>query len=178
MSRIGRRGALRVAERVRLGYISWTSRADGAMADPVVALVADHAGFELKTALKGVLEERGFTTVDLGPYDADPVDYPDMARKLALALRDGDAERGVMICGTGIGIGIAANRYPWIRAAVCYDVTTARLAREHNDANVLALGARLIGLEVARDCLLTFLGTAFAGGRHARRVAKLSTTEP
>jgi ribose 5-phosphate isomerase B len=178
MSRIGRRGALRVAERVRLGYISWTSRADGAMADPVVALVADHAGFELKTALKGVLEEHGFTAVDLGPHDADPVDYPDMARKLALVIKDGGAERGVMVCGTGIGIGIAANRYPWIRAAVCYDVTAARLAREHNDANVLALGARLIGPEVARDCLLTFLATAFAGGRHARRVAKLSATEP
>ncbi len=148
------------------------------MADPVVALVADHAGFELKKALKGVLDERGFTAVDLGPHEADPVDYPDMARKLALVIKDGGAERGVMICGTGIGSSIAANRCPWIRAAVCYDVTAARLAREHNDANVLALGARLIGLEVARDCLLTFLGTAFAGGRHARRVAKLSTPEP
>jgi ribose 5-phosphate isomerase B len=83
-----------------------------------------------------------------------------------------------MMCGTGIGISIAANRYPWIRAALCYDVTTARLAREHNDANVLALGARLIGLEVARDCLLTFLDTPFAGGHHARRVAKLSSCEP
>jgi ribose 5-phosphate isomerase B len=154
------------------------SIADGAMADPVVALVADHAGFELKNALKNALDERGFTTVDLGPHDADPVDYPDMARKLALALRDGDAPHGVMICGTGIGISMAANRYPWIRAALCYDVTSARLAREHNDANVLALGARLIGPEVARDCLLTFLGTAFAGGRHARRVAKLSTPQP
>ena len=97
-----------------------------------------------------------------------------MARKLALVIKDGGAERGVMVCGTGIGIGIAANRHPWIRAAVCGEVTAARLAREHNDANVLALGARLIGPEVARDCLLTFLGTAFAGGRHARRVAKLS----
>jgi ribose 5-phosphate isomerase B len=176
MPRAAGAAPLRVAERVRLRYISWTSRANGAMADPVVALVADHAGFELKNALKGVLHERGFTALDLGPQDAAPVDYPEMARKLASAVRDGDAQRGVLICGTGIGIGIAANRYPWIRAAVCHDVTTARLAREHNDANVLALGARLIGLEVARDCLLTFLGTAFAGGRHARRVAKLSTT--
>jgi ribose 5-phosphate isomerase B len=148
------------------------------MADTVVALVADHAGFELKNALKGTLDERGFATVELGPHDADPADYPDMATKLALALKDGDAQHGVMICGTGIGISMAANRYPWIRAALCYDVTTARLAREHNDANVLALGARLIGPDVARDCLLTFLGTAFAGGRHARRVAKLSTPQP
>jgi ribose 5-phosphate isomerase B len=148
------------------------------MADPVVALVADHAGFELKNALQGVLDEHGFSVLDLGPHDPEPVDYPDMATKLARVIRDGGAERGVMVCGTGIGIGIAANRYPWIRAAVCGDVTAARLAREHNDANVLALGARLTGPEVARDCVLAFLRTAFAGGRHARRVAKLSATEP
>jgi ribose 5-phosphate isomerase B len=103
------------------------------------------------------------------------VDYPDMADKLAIELKEGRAQLGVMTCGSGIGIAIAANRYPWIRAAMCYDVTTARLAREHNDANVLALGSRLIGWEVARDCLLTFLNTPFAGGRHARRVAKLSS---
>ena len=90
-----------------------------------------------------------------------------------MAIKDGRAERGVMVCGTGIGISMAANRFSWIRAAPCGDVTAARLAREHNDANVLALGARLIGLQVARDCLLTFLDTPFAGGRHAGRVAKL-----
>jgi ribose 5-phosphate isomerase B len=111
------------------------------MADPTVALVADHAGSELKNALKGILEERGLGPVDLGPHEAEPVDYPDMARKLALAIKDGGAERGVMMCGTGIGISIAANRYPRIRAALCYDVTTARLARARNDANVLALGS-------------------------------------
>jgi ribose 5-phosphate isomerase B len=145
------------------------------MAGPVVALVADHAGFELKNSLKGVLDEHGFPILDLGPETADPVDYPDMAKRLAVAIEQGRAQFGVMACGSGIGIAIAANRYPWIRAAMCYDVTTARLAREHNDANVLALGARLIGLEVARDCLLTFLNTPFAGGRHARRVAKMSS---
>jgi ribose 5-phosphate isomerase B len=144
----------------------------------VVALVADHAGFELKNTLKGVLGEHGVETIDLGTHTADPVDYPDMAAKLAAALKEGRAQRGLMVCGSGIGIAIAANRYPWIRAANCYDVTTARLAREHNAANVLALGARLIGLEVARDCLLTFLNTPFAGGRHARRVAKMSTSVP
>ena len=147
------------------------------MANLVVALVADHAGLELKSALKGLLDEQGFETVDLGPDTAEPVDYPDMAGRLAAALKAGRAQVGVMTCGSGIGIAIAANRYPWIRAAMCYDVTTARLAREHNDANVLALGARLLGLEVARDCLLTFLNTPFAGGRHARRVAKMSSPQ-
>jgi ribose 5-phosphate isomerase B len=145
------------------------------MASPVIALVADHAGLELKNALKTLLAERGVETLDLGPETPDPVDYPDMADKLAIELKEGRAQLGVMTCGSGIGIAIAANRYPWIRAAMCYDVTTARLAREHNDANVLALGSRLIGWEVARDCLLTFLNTPFAGGRHARRVAKLSS---
>jgi len=143
------------------------------MSKPVVALVADHAGYELKNALRAVLEEQGYAPLDLGTNSADSVDYPDMAGRLAAALQDGRAERGVMVCGTGIGIAIAANRRPWVRAAVCGDATAARLAREHNDANVLALGARLVGSEVARDCLLTFLATAFAGGRHARRVAML-----
>jgi ribose 5-phosphate isomerase B len=147
------------------------------MTDPVVALVADHAGFELKNALKRMLDEYGFETLDLGPHN-DPVDYPDMAVKLAEALKENRAQRGVLTCGTGIGISIAANRFPWVRAALCYDVTTARLAREHNDANVLALGARLIGLEIAGDCLRTFLDTPFADGRHARRVAKLSPSQP
>ena len=143
------------------------------MADPITAIVSDHAGFEMKNWLRDLLEEQGFAALDLGPDDSDPVDYPDMAARLAMAIREQQAQRGVVICGSGIGVSIAANRYPWIRAALCYDVTTARLAREHNDANVLALGARLIGLQVARDCLLTFLGTPFAGGRHLGRVAKL-----
>jgi ribose 5-phosphate isomerase B len=143
------------------------------MASSIVALVADHAGFELKQRLGATLAEQGHTVLDLGPDSADPVDYPDMAEVLAAALRDGRAERGVAVCGTGIGIGMALNRHPWVRAAVCCDVTAARLARAHNDANVLALGARLIGAEVARDCLSAFLSTSFAGGRHERRVAKL-----
>jgi ribose 5-phosphate isomerase B len=143
------------------------------MVDPITAIVSDHAGFEMKNWLRDLLEEQGFAALDLGPDDSDPVDYPDMAARLAMAIRQQQAQRGVVICGSGIGVSIAANRYPWIRAALCYDVTTARLAREHNDANVLALGARLIGLQVARDCLLTFLGTPFAGGRHLGRVAKL-----
>ncbi len=144
------------------------------MSEPVTALVSDHAGFEMKTHIKAVLEEYGYRYLDLGPENSDPVDYPDMAAKLAMAIKEGRAQRGITICGSGIGISIAANRHPWIRAALCYDVTTARLAREHNDANVLALGARLIGWQVARDCLVTFLNTPFAGGRHLNRVAKLS----
>jgi ribose 5-phosphate isomerase B len=144
------------------------------MTKPAVALVADHAGFELKNLLRDVLEGQGYGPLDLGTHSAESVDYPDMAGRLTAAMREGRAERGVMVCGTGIGISIAANRRPWIRAAVCHDATSARLAREHNDANVLALGARLVGTEVARDCLLTFLTTAFAGGRHGRRVAKLN----
>jgi ribose 5-phosphate isomerase B len=143
------------------------------MAEPITALVADHAGFELKNSLKAILEERGVAVLDLGPDSADPVDYPDMAGRLAIAIKERRAARGVMVCGTGLGISMAANRFSWIRAAPCGDVTAARLAREHNDANVLALGARLVGVQVARDCLLTFIETPFAGGRHTGRVAKL-----
>jgi ribose 5-phosphate isomerase B len=140
-----------------------------------VALAADHGGFEIKEELKPELEKMGVDCIDLGTDSADSVDYPDFGRAVADAIADGRAERGVIICGTGIGIAIAANRVGGIRAAVCHDATTARLAREHNDANVLALGARIIGREVAIDCLRTFLSTPFEGGvRHMRRVAKLS----
>lgn len=138
-----------------------------------IALASDHAGVELKAALKAVLAERGLEPLDLGAHDAASVDYPDKADALAAALAEGRAARGVLVCGTGIGISIAANRHRHLRAALCHDVTTARLARQHNDANVLVLGARTTGIETARDCLAAFLDTAFAGGRHARRVAKL-----
>jgi len=143
------------------------------MAEPV-AFAADHGGFELKTLLLKDLADAGVPVVDLGTHAADSVDYPDFADRLAAALKDGRAACGVLICGTGIGISIAANRHRHIRAALCHDETTARLCREHNDANVLALGARVIGPEVARACLNVFLTTKFAGGRHERRVAKLS----
>jgi ribose 5-phosphate isomerase B len=138
-----------------------------------VALAADHAGYELKQALVRELEAAEVTVIDLGTHSADSVDYPDMADALARCLAEGKAARGVLVCGTGIGISIAANRHKHIRAALCHDTTSARLARQHNDANVLALGARLIGSEAAKDCLRTFLATEFEGGRHARRVAKL-----
>lgn len=139
----------------------------------VVAMASDHAGFDMKEALKADVEALGYSVLDLGPHDAESVDYPDFGMKAAEAVRDGKAERGIIVCGTGIGISIAANREPSVRAALCYDVTTAELARAHNDANILALGARTTSLETARECLRTFFTTEFEGGRHARRVAKL-----
>lgn len=143
------------------------------MTSAPVAFAADHAGFDLKQALIRDFEAEGGTALDLGTHSAESVDYPDMAEALARCLADGRADRGVIVCGTGIGIAIAANRHRHVRAAVCHDVTSARLTRLHNDANVLALGARLVGSEVAKDCLRVFLATDFEGGRHARRVAKL-----
>jgi ribose 5-phosphate isomerase B len=145
-----------------------------AMRQAVVALASDHAGYELKELLKKDLEALSWTIVDLGCKDAAPVDYPDMGYALAQALRAGRAQRGVLVCGSGIGISIAANRFPEIRAALVHDALGARLARSHNDANVICFGGRMIGAEVARDCLRVFLDTDFEGGRHAPRVDKLS----
>jgi ribose 5-phosphate isomerase B len=139
-----------------------------------IAIASDHAGFELKQELAEALRGRGFAVLDLGADGKASVDYPDFADALAQALGDGRARRGVLVCGSGIGIAIAANRHRHVRAAVCHDETSARLSRLHNDANVLALGARLVGPAVARDCLAAFLDTDYEGGRHARRVAKMS----
>ena len=144
------------------------------MAAQTIVMASDHAGFELKELLKGDLRAAGQEVLDLGVHSTQSADYPDYGRALAEAIRDGKAARGVLVCGTGIGISIAANREPSVRAAVVHDVTSARLTRQHNDANVMALGARLIGAEVARDCLRVFLDTPFEGGRHAARVAKLA----
>lgn len=140
----------------------------------VIALAADHGGFELKNLLAEKLAEWGYEPLDLGTYSTDSVDYPDMAAKMADAIKAGKAERGVLVCGTGIGISIAANRFPFIRAALIHDAFGARLCREHNNSNVIVFGGRTTGVEVAYDCLNTFLNTQFAGGRHARRVEKLS----
>lgn len=139
-----------------------------------VALAGDHASVALKDALKQAVEALGHTALDLGTNSDASVDYPDYGDRLAQAVLGGEAEFGVAICGTGIGISIAVNRHKGVRAALCHDVTSARLAREHNDANVLALGARVLGPEVAKDCLVAFLSTNFEGGeRHTRRVNKL-----
>lgn len=144
------------------------------MPPETVAIAADHAGFALKGAVKAHLGARGLDVLDLGTSGPDAVDYPDYARALTDALADGRARRGILICGSGIGMSIAANRRPGIRAALVHDVETATLARKHTDANVLVLGGRLTGEGVAKDCVDAFLDTEFEGGRHARRVAKLA----
>lgn len=144
------------------------------MPQETVAIASDHAGVELKEILKRDLEAMGYRVLDLGTDGPGSVDYPDFGRALADAVAGGRAATGVAICGTGIGISIAANRNRAVRAALCHDGLTARLSRQHNDANVLALGARVIGVETARDCLRVFMETAFEGGRHSARVAKLS----
>ncbi|HEY0149180.1 MAG TPA: ribose 5-phosphate isomerase B [Allosphingosinicella sp.] len=139
-----------------------------------IAIVSDHAAFEMKAQLIEHLRERGFETLDLGTTSTDSVDYPDYGYRIARALAEGEVQRGVALCGSGIGISIAVNRHPACRCALVSDGLSARLAREHNDANVLAMGARIIGIETARDCVDQFLATPFAGGRHQRRIDKLS----
>ncbi|WP_119303382.1 ribose 5-phosphate isomerase B [Dongia deserti] len=138
-----------------------------------VVIASDHAGFQLKVELKQQLEALGFEALDLGTDSVGSVDYPDFADRLAAAIKEGRASKGVLVCGTGIGISMAANRHRHLRAAVVHDATTARLTRQHNDANVLCMGARITGADVAKDCLRVFLTTDFEGGRHENRVAKL-----
>jgi len=142
-----------------------------------VAVAADHGGFELKTSLLPELKTLGLEPLDLGTDSLESVDYPDFAQKVARAVEEGRAKWGLLICGTGIGMSIAANRFPGVRAANAHDGLTARLARQHNDANVLTLGGRILGLEEAKDCVRNFFSAKFEGGRHARRVAKLSSAK-
>ena len=144
------------------------------MASDTIAIASDHGGYDLKMALIKELQAKGLAVLDLGTHSGESVDYPDYADAMASAFRDGKATRGVLLCGSGIGISIAANRHPELRAALVHDGLTARLARLHNDANVLVMGGRILGPELAKDCLDVFLNTAFEGGRHARRVAKMS----
>jgi ribose 5-phosphate isomerase B len=136
-----------------------------------VAIACDHGGFALKEALKVALPDLAW--LDLGTNSAESVDYPDFGNKLADAIKDGKAARGILICGSGVGISIGANRHAHIRCALVHDVTGARLCRQHNDANVLALGGRMIGEAVAKECVEAFLSTAFDGGRHQKRIDKL-----
>ncbi len=135
-----------------------------------VLIASDHAGFVLKSSL---MHSFDYEWIDLGPKSTDSVDYPDYAHKLANALKDGQADKGVLICGSGIGISIAANRHDGVRAALCTNGLMARLSRQHNNANVLVLGERLTGIDVAKDCVNEFFKTDFEGGRHGRRVAKI-----
>ena len=148
------------------------------MPSETIAIASDHAGFELKSLLVGTLGERGCPVLDLGTDGTDPVDYPDYADAMNEALATGRAARGVLVCGSVIGISIAAIRHPRIRAALVHDTLGARQCREHNDANVICFGGRTIEAEVARDCLRVFLGTEFEGGRHVPRVSKLAAVPP
>jgi ribose 5-phosphate isomerase B len=151
-----------------------------ALPDPsarIVAIGADHGGFELKEQLKGYLRDWGYGFLDLGTDSVAAVDYPDFAEAVALAVARGDAWLGVVLDSAGIGSSIAANKVPGVRAALCYDRATARNSREHNDANVLTLGAKLISQEAAREILAVWLSTPFAGGRHQRRVDKIRSIE-
>ncbi len=138
-----------------------------------IAIASDHAAFALKSALVDWLREGGHEVADLGPPDESSVDYPDYGYKLAAAVAAGEAERGIALCGSGIGISIAVNRNPACRCALVSEPLSATLAREHNDANVVAIGARLTGIDMAKACVAAFLFTEFAGDRHIRRVAKL-----
>lgn len=138
-----------------------------------IAIAADHAGVKLKENVKDQLEELGFNVQDLGTHSTESVDYPDFADALAGTIKDGDAEMGVLICGSGIGISIAANRHKHIRAALCHSEMAARLARQHNNANVLVLGSRTTDEKTALACVKIFFSTEFEGGRHEKRVEKL-----
>ena len=138
-----------------------------------LVMAADHGGFELKEKLKAVLDRLGVAYHDAGTHSADPVDYPDYARVVAQAVSRGEAERGLLVCGSGQGMAMAANRFRGVRAALPFDEQTARLSREHNDANVLALGGRVLDHDAAARILEVWLATPFAGGRHAGRVQKI-----
>jgi ribose 5-phosphate isomerase B len=143
----------------------------------IVALGSDHGGFALKEKLKPIFEELGLHIHDVGVHDEQPADYPDIARQVAEMVAHGDAARGVIVDGAGIGSAIVANKFPGIRAALCYDKASARNSREHNDSNVLTLGGRLLTWSLAEDVLRVWLTTPFAGGRHAVRLQKIAEIE-
>ena len=138
-----------------------------------IAIASDHAAIELKATLADWLRESGHSVIDLGPDSADSVDYPDYGYKLAAAIADGTAAKGIALCGSGVGISIAINRNPAARCALVSEALSARLSRQHNDANIIAMGARLIGVDAAKDCVTAFLATPFEGGRHQRRIGLL-----
>lgn len=142
-----------------------------------IALGADHGGFELKEEIKKHLEEKGFEIKDFGTYSTDSCDYPDYALPVAEAVAKKEFDFGILICGTGIGIGIAANKVPGIRAALCSDTFSAHATRQHNDANILTMGARVVGAGLALDIVDTFLSAKFEGDRHIKRIAKIAAIE-
>ncbi len=138
-----------------------------------LVIASDHGGFSLKQEIIKFLESNNFIIEDLGPYNSDSVDYPDYAGLVAKRVAEGSADRGILVCGTGIGMAIAANKFKGIRAAAINDLLSARLSREHNNLNVLCLGGRVLGTTLAEEIVLTFLKTPFAGGRHEKRVNKI-----
>jgi RpiB/LacA/LacB family sugar-phosphate isomerase len=143
-----------------------------------IALAADHAGFELKEKIAGYLKAKGFEVMDLGTHDEEPVDYPDFARAIGEALKQQKADRGILICGSGVGACVAANKMSTIRAGLCHDTYSAHQGVEHDDINVLCLGARVIGEELARELVSAFLAVSFTGEeRHVRRLAKIEAME-
>ena len=139
----------------------------------IFAMASDHAGFEMKQEIRKTLENEGHSVEDFGCYNTESCDYPDFAHKACRALLDGKSERGILICGTGLGMSYTANRYKGIRAALCMNTEMAEMARAHNDANVLVLGARLIDVKTAKDILRVWMETPFDGGRHIRRIQKI-----
>ena len=142
-----------------------------------IGIASDHAGYQLKEFIIGYLDSKGYDVHDFGTYSEESCDYPDYGEAVGRAVASGECERGIVVCGTGIGISIAANKVRGVRCALCGDCFSAQMAREHNDANVLALGARVLGTGLALKIVDTFLDSAFAGGRHERRVAKLMAIE-
>ena len=142
-----------------------------------IALGCDHGGWELKNIIEGVLKSLDIEVVDMGTGNEDSVDYPDYGEKVAKAVSHGEVDRGIAVCGTGIGMSIVANKYPGVRAALCHDSFTARMSRLHNDSNVLVLGGRVTGREVAVEMLKQWLATPFEGGRHKRRLDKIDHIE-
>jgi RpiB/LacA/LacB family sugar-phosphate isomerase len=143
-----------------------------------VAIAADHAGFELKEKIAGYLEAKGFEVVDLGTHDQEPVDYPDFARAIGKVLQEEKAKRGILVCGSGVGACVAANKMSNVRAGLCHDTYSAHQGVEHDDINVLCLGARVIGEELAKELVSAFLAARFSGAeRHVRRLAKIEAME-
>jgi len=143
----------------------------------IIGIGSDHGGFELKEEMKKFLEESGHQVKDFGTHSKESVDYPDYGRVVGEAVVSGEVDRGVVICGTGIGISISANKVKGVRAALCGDVYSARMSREHNNANVIAMGGRVLGVDLAKEILGTFLKSEFQGGRHERRVNKIAEIE-
>ncbi len=142
-----------------------------------IAIGSDHAGFDLKTDIIALLKEMGFECIDFGTNGPQSVDYPDFGEKVSIAVSKGEIDRGILICGTGIGMSIVANKFPNIRASLCNDLFTAKMSRLHNDANILVIGGRIVGKDLAREIVRVWLTTEFEGGRHFMRLEKIKRIE-